>query len=223
MEWGQKAHTFSVVQSSVRVDVIEMPKFTVAELKEMQQQAGDDDSSASIEIEAPPTDDDFIVKKKKVKFADLMKRLSQKKLEAKPKDKKRKKRKKGTKFGKMSGALKNLVISGNKLKKGTSIVGNNAGISDGIFSNYLQRLPDIVRVNWKLPSYLMDKGLRCRVQIFLNEDGMVLQSRVIETSGEKEFDARALKAIKLSEPFPKIDDTISSRTVRGDIVLGFPL
>ena len=222
-EWKINPQSMNVVHSSVRVDVVEMPKFTVAELKRMQQQAGDSEISEELTTIAPPAKTDILIKKKKVNFMALMNNLSKKKVEKAKHQKKRKARKQGQKFGKFSGDLKKIMLAGNKLNKGKSIVGGSAGISDGVFSNYIQSLPDQVRMHWKLPSYLLNKKLRCRIRIFLNEQGVVLRSDIIESSGEKEFDARAQKAIVQSQPFPKIDPEILSRVVRGDIILGFPL
>ena len=109
------------------------------------------------------------------------------------------------------------------MNSGKSIVGSRSLEESTIFHKYLEVLPDWVRINWKLPSYLMDQNLRCRVRVFLTANGRVVRSEIFESSGVLEFDQRALKAVRDSSPFPKIDAEIMSKVINGEILLGFPL
>ena len=85
-------------------------------------------------------------------------------------------------------------------------------------------LVSLVFAYWKLPEYLKeDKNYRCRIQIFISDDGSLLSLNVIEKSGNEEFDKRALQTVKMAAPFPPVDPAIRKRVLNGDLILGFPL
>jgi TonB family protein len=50
-----------------------------------------------------------------------------------------------------------------------------------------------------------------------------VRSEILESSGEPEYDKRALRAINATKDFPPVPETIVGRVMQGDIVLGFPL
>ncbi len=216
--WNSSSSQVEVIANAIRVDVVAMPKFTIAELKQMQQ-GGEEES---VEEDAPAADDDLLVEKKKKSFMELMKKLSKKRVDTKIEQVKIK-RKRGNRIGKLSGDLHKLVLSGNKLQKGNSLTASSGSIADGEFANYLQQLPDWIRGQWRLPTYLLGKNLKCRIQVYINAQGKLLRSKIIESSGDSEYDRRALRAVEDSTPFPPVPESIRSRALRGDIVLGFPL
>ena len=225
---------FTFIQSSVRVDVVAMPKISLKRLKAIQTLKSSNSDVGGIEEETPVEDKNtndktFLKEKKKKNFSDLLNRLSKRKVK---KDKKiNKKKGKGSGNKKSSGTLSNsarnelrdLVLAGNKLSKGSAIVGSSGAAVAGIVGEYLGSLPDHVRPNWKLPSFLIDKELTCRIRIFLSKTGKLLKAEVFESSGNDTYDQRALNAVRSSSPYPNLPEEVISKAINGEIVLGFPL
>ena len=208
-----------IVQSSVRVDVVGLPKFTLQELKKMNIGAVQEPEEVEIEKPEVKTNEtsevEFKKKGKKVNLSNLLSSFSKKKIAKKAKVKKKKK---------IDARLLNkLVLEGNKVSKGSSLSGEQLDLSKQVFISYIQELPDKVKPNWKLPSYMIGKNLQCRVQIFIGSNGKVLKIKLYETSGDDEYDSRAMKAIMASSPLPKPPSSILSKVADGTVVLGFPL
>ena len=122
-----------IIRSSVRVDVVGMPKFTVQELKEMQKTP----ELPKVEEAAPGVKEEIVVKtekedvikkddlvlkeegeKKKNSFLNIISDYSSKKVEAKEKT-----QKKGQKDGKHTKNLQSLILEGNRLSQGSALVG----------------------------------------------------------------------------------------------------
>lgn len=119
--------------------------------------------------------------------------------------------------------LQDLVMRGNIISEGVALVGSGSGEVSSEFVAYLQRLPDAIRPHWRLPSYLAEAGLQCRVRVYLAETGRLVRAEIYETSSNDEYDRRALEAVRSASPFPKLESSFATRGARGDIVLGFPL
>ncbi|MGB0452705.1 MAG: TonB C-terminal domain-containing protein [Bacteriovoracaceae bacterium] len=226
-----------LVKNSIRVDVVGMPKHTLQELKALSKlsQGGGGEVVETQKEKAPtkvqpPSENDFLKAKKKTSFQDLIKNLSQKKVKVNKQKKSPKKTKKKTSSNssspinsKIRNQLKGLILEGNKISKGTSLVGGEATDAlESEFNNYILQVPDVVKINWKLPSYLIDKGLQCRIQVFINAAGEVINLKVIESSGNADYDKKAIEAIWRSS-LPGPGKEIVYRLIRGDLILGFPL
>jgi colicin import membrane protein len=223
------------IKQAIRVDVVGMPKHTLKELKAMKvQPAVQEPKAEPAPIEknvTPPTpsENDFFKKKKKTSFKDLIKGLSKKKID-KPKTKSKGKGKGRGKSGKGKSNLINnkrlnkLILEGNKISKGSSLTGVQVAQADyGAFENYIAQLPDHVRPYWKLPSYLMDKELKCRIQVFINGSGELVRVQLVESSNDSEYDSKALQAVKDSAPFPRPEASFVGMLIQGEVILGFPL
>jgi colicin import membrane protein len=216
-----------IIRSSVRVDVVGMPKFTIKELKEMQanpQILTQTNSGKEIKEESRKEEQDIIKKddlvlieksKKKASFLNLLSSYSDKPVG----DKNNKKR---MEKGRGTTNMDSLIIEGNKISMGSSLVGEHSDQVDSAFSSYVQALPGMIRPFWKLPSYLLDRPLRCRIKIYLSTDGKVLKILIHESSGVPEFDARAEQSIRTAT-FPRPQPEVASRLVQSGIILGFPL
>lgn len=216
-----------VIRSSVRVDVVGMPKFTVQELKKMQaqpvvQKAPDVAKGSKVETKTETEDlikkDDLVIKedgKKKESFLSILNDYSAKKVA--PKEKK-----KGVVAATGNKNIDSLILEGNRLSKGSALVGEYSDEQNSEFSGYVQNIPGVVRPFWKLPSYLLEKTLRCRIKIFLSPEGKLLKIELQESSGVQEFDARAEQAVRSAE-FPKPSVEVGERLTRSGIILGFPL
>lgn len=227
---SKKDFNMKLVEASVRVDIVAMPKFTLKELKALPPVSKGEDIIVKKKEATPEVinkgDTVFEKKVKKVNFLDMMKQLSKKEV----KKSKAKKRKKAKKKGQRNGlnidsrTLEKLVAEGNKVSKGVALSGtgtSNADLTE--FNAYMSALPVHVRVHWKLPGYLMDRDLKCRIRIYLKSNGSLLKAEVFESSGEIEFDERAMKAVKAAAPFPAVPSQNITNALKGEIVLGFPL
>src|SRR5690606_4181050 len=102
---------------------------------------------------------------KKPSFMNIVSDYSAKKVKAAPKKK-----------GSAQGSIKNLdslVLEGNKLSKGGALVGDYSEGEVSEMNEYVQALPELIRVHFKLPSYLMDQDLRCRIAVYISSNGDV--------------------------------------------------
>ena len=225
-----REYNMNLVESSVRVDVVAMPELTVQELKSLKESPSEAkvkeasekpqvektkqvESSSEIEYQKEALDK---VKKKK-NFQDLLKKMSQEDVREKIS-----KTVETSDSGVESESLNKLIVSGNKLSDGTTLVGESQKGLQSDLARYAASMVERVRLHWKLPSYLKEQNLRCRIQIFLRKNGDLSHAKVIESSGNTEYDNRALRAIR-SARFSPVDEKIASSVSSGEIVLGFPL
>ena len=223
-----------IIRAAVRVDVVGMPKYTLQELKEIQKKIADDPiqpAEASKGAQEPvakkeePKEDvikegDLVIKeqdktKKKSSLGSLLANYSDKKVKAKEV-------KQGSKEG-TGKDLDALIIEGNRLSKGSSLVGDYSDTENSAYVSYVQAIPELIKPYWKLPSYLLDKKLQCRIRVYIGANGQIIKTEVYETSGQPEFDTRAQMAIKSAAPFPSPAAEVVSQLSRSGVILGFPL
>ncbi len=216
-----------IIRSSIRVDVVGMPKFTIQELRQMENRPiietgpvvlKGPKEETKVETEDVIKKDDLIIMesgKKKASFLNLLNDYSTKKVTQVAE-------KKGTLTGVGDKNLQSLILEGNRLSKGSALVGDYTDQENSAFSAYVQNLPGIIRPFWKLPSYLLDKNLRCRIKIFLSPQGKLLKLDLQESSGVSEFDTRAEKALR-DATFPAPSDEVGGRLTNSGIILGFPI
>jgi len=219
-----KTHEIRVLKASIRVDVVGMPTHTLKELRwvELNKRAEIEEAAdqAVEAVEDQGGDESVVYEKvqKRKSFLSTLKKLSKKEIADKRKGKEKITGKRLTQK-----EIDRLILAGNVISKGTSLTGGDSAQELSDFGVYIARLPDLVKPYWKLPSYLLELDLRCRVQVFLSKKGDLLRTNVIESSGYEEYDTKALNAIKDASPFPEPPETIGARILNGDIVLGFPL
>lgn len=223
-----KSNDVEIIRASIRVDVVGMPKFTIQELKELEKKANlaptpevvkGSKEESKVDSEDVIKKDDLILEeksKRKSAFLNIISDYSNKKVS---KDE----REKGVSHGSESKNLDSLIVEGNRLSKGSALVGDYSDEVNSEFSAYVQTLPGIIRQNWKLPSYLKEKDLRCKILLYLGSTGQVIKTSLVESSGHADFDARAEKAVIDSAPFPKPSESFSARLINSGIMLKFPL
>lgn len=221
----------TIVESVVRVDVVSMPKHTLKELKaidmssvkmsDVEVEAKNEKVEEEVKEQAPDSPDQTEFKKasEKKDFASMLKEIGKKKVKV---TKEKAEKENNQIDSKLKGKLAMLVAQGNKISKGNAIVGATEGEA-GPFQMYLSSIIDRVRPFWKLPSYLIDQNLTCRIRLYLNAQGNLVKASIYSSSGNSEYDQRALSAVEKSAPFAVPDDNILSRVQKGEIVLGFPL
>jgi len=214
-----------ILRASVRVDVVGMPKMTLQELRELQAEATPPrpepkptQATKAEPTEAPPKADDIVMpgQEAKKKLGSLLADYSAKKVPKSEKDTK------GESKGKNDG-LDSLILEGNKLSRGTALVGDVSETADTPFVAYVQTLPELVRAHWRLPSFLKDANLQCRLHLWIGERGDILRIQVRESSGNKEYDDRAVLAVKSAAPFPVPPSEAQAKLGSRGIILGFPL
>ena len=212
---GERSFNLKLVEGSVRVDVVDMPKITLQELKRLPpivQDAKDTLPAKGIGAEGiefqKPTEGGSL--------ATYLKSLSQGRVEKSTKPKKKAKAR-----IKNQKELKRLILAGNKMSSGRALTGKAGGQSSN-FEIYLESIPDRVRLHWSLPSYLGNSELKCRIRIYLNKDGKLLRAVIHESSGNEEYDAMALNAVKKAS-FLAPDESFRREVLDGNILLGFPL
>lgn len=225
----RRKKNLQLVQASVRVDMVAMPRLTVKELKALGPAVTQPEAEAPSKTAAAPTVEEasgpeFQVAKKKLSFSEMLKQRAQQRIKKKVIKTKDNSRVDGGDRRSFNNAdLKKLVIAGNKLSTGVALVGSNGGEAGSAFSAYITQLPELVRPHWRLPSYLLEKDLKCRIRIWISESGDLLKAEIYEGSGEAEYDQKALDAVRQSAPFPPQEDSFKHRGINGDILLGFPL
>lgn len=231
-----------LISASVKVDMVAMPKYTLNELKNIssgvEEAKKEEITPEVIEKKAEPEKEivaekvepkveekdtgptfEEANKKKRQDFLSKLKDIGNKKI----KNDGNVKAEKGL-YGDKSTDLKQLVLAGNKLSKGSAMYGDSNAGDLTAFQAYVVRLPDLVRSKWILPTFLEGKkNLKCRVRVWVALNGEVFRAEVYQSSGEPEFDKRAVDAVKAASPFPRLSDDIAKRALNGDIGLGFPL
>lgn len=213
-----------ILKASVRVDIVGMPKMTIAELRKLDlpsevptEPQAEAAKPKEVETQAEIKPDDIVLpteEKPKKALSSFLQSYSSKKMDVKPS----KKTGQGTKID----GLDSLILEGNKLSKGTALIGDSSDMSDSTFVGYVQIIPEKVKEHWKLPSFLKDQSLQCRIHVWIGPRGEILKTQIRESSGNSEYDNRAinaLKAVQLGVPPAEIVTKLSSR----GIVLGFPL
>lgn len=219
--------TIKMLQSSVRVDILALPKDTLKELQQKTiEEAPKSEAKTTIERktdskkveENVETETGNELKKfeKKKDFLSRLKEFSRPTTEGKQ----NKTDSKSSLLEKWKNAS---VLYGNKLAQGNSVTGRNNGEFQGIYAQYVSTIPSKVKPFWKLPSYLMGRDLRCRVRVFIAQNGEVLNATIYESSGVKEFDDKAIESVFLSSPFSTPDQNIIKNLANGEVILGFPL
>ncbi|MCC6137402.1 MAG: cell envelope integrity protein TolA [Bdellovibrionaceae bacterium] len=107
---------------------------------------------------------------------------------------------------------------GNVLSEGTSLTGVDKLQHD----QYLGKLDAHIKNNWKLPAWLTNKPYSTAVLVHFDEKGLVLDKKIVRSSGNSAYDAEALQAVSNSVPFPEPPEhLVNYFKVRG-IELRFP-
>ncbi len=209
----------NLIKASVKVDVVGMPKLTFQELKALEKIAQQERAQSAAKERSKAL---AIKARERKSFREMLKKISQKKI-ATDDQAIRKKNKKAQKLSTSERRkLQNLVLAGNKVSRGSALTGELGNEAQAGLAEYMASLPDKVRPHWRLPSFLKEVELRCRIRIFLRADGTLIKAEILEGSGEAEYDRRAIEAVQATK-FPPLDQAYHKAALDGRIVLGFPL
>jgi TonB family protein len=216
-----------LVRASVRVDMVSMPQQTLEELKSLS-------SEKPTTSEPEPTtkkEEQPVVTKTKAEEKEIVNLDAKSEIDKHQSFLSKLKTLSGKKITKKSihtsgtdtQQLKQLVLAGNKLSKGTESYGDSRGANQTAFQAYVSGLPQKVKPYWRLPSFLLEKKLKCRVRVWIAMNGQVTRTEIYQSSGENEFDQKAIDAVKSASPFPELSAEFGKRAIDGEILLGFPL
>lgn len=211
-----------IILPSVRVDIVELPKYTLEELKKLEiappptainakaKENIDEKAVVPTKTKNESTIFEEIVKKTERKLADktiddLKKLQLQKDVENRRED------------------MKQMILAGNKLQQGTLLQGEEVQQQLSEFEQYILEVTEKVRYQWKLPTYLQNTALKCRIQLFINARGLVEMSKIVESSGNEEYDSWALRSIQDAVPFKEPNSNVLPELLRGKFILGYPL
>lgn len=89
-------------------------------------------------------------------------------------------------------------FKGNNLSKGSSLSGVVADQQNA----YIGLLDNHIKQYWDLPRWLAEENLSCKVQIKIDTNGNLVFRRILESSGNTDFDDIALKTVDNASPFP---------------------
>lgn len=211
-----------VIGKAIKVDVVAMPKMTYQELKKLSPPPKNKVAKPKVETKDTGGSDKAILKKeKKTKsLADMLSKYATR--DVKEDNKPRKKVKKIEEVEDNTD-YSGVIAAGNKLSEGSSYTGTSSVQAQGAFDEYVLSVMEEVRKYWKLPAYLANLELSCHVQIFINAQGKLLDYKIIKSSGNKEYDNKAISSIRSVKKFPRPDKEITNRLVAGEIVLAFPI
>ena len=223
-----KKHNIKLLEKSIRVDMVAMPSATMQELKTIKM--NDFSKEPQKKIAAPAPKDiikkNDIVFKKKVKKKSFMDMLKAVKKNNKVLHKKKNLKGNVNTDGKSKKEIEEynkLVLMGNQLSNGNSATGEvNEGDVDAL-NSYATQLVLKIKPLWRLPAYLLSKNLTCRVRVFLASSGRLIKAEIFESSGNSEYDKKALNTVQKASPYPNIPAEIRRSALRGNIILGFPL
>ena len=227
----QRRANILLVKSSVRVDVVAMPRMTLKELKNAGVDINMKESKKIVAEDVLPQtvpkkseSVEFQVKKKKVDFKNMLKQYSQKKRVEKVQKQVASKKKSSSSLKQVGKKrLKQLILEGNRLAAGSALTGSGGATVMSEFQKYASRFPDWVRPHWNLPGYLIGRNLQCRIRIFVSVTGELIKAEIMDSSGENEYDRKAIASIKSAAPFVPPPESVAAKAVKGNIVLGFPL
>ncbi len=109
-------------------------------------------------------------------------------------------------------------VKGNSVSEGNSLT----GVEKIEYNRYLSDLDLHIKKNWHLPEWLTDKNLTAAIFLRFDENGQILEKKLIRSSGNKDFDNEALQAIVNSVPFPIPPENLISYFKSQGIELRFP-
>lgn len=97
-------------------------------------------------------------------------------------------------------------VKGNAISRGSSLTGLTRLDHD----RYLDEIESRIRKLWNPPKFLAKAGLRVRIVLFINNQGLVTAKKTVQSSGNSVFDDSVTAAIDGAQPFAPPPDSLSS-------------
>lgn len=111
-----------------------------------------------------------------------------------------------------------VTVKGNQLSSGNSLT----GVEKIDYNRYLAELDSHIKKNWHLPEWLANKPWTTAVLVRFDERGLILEKKLLRSSGNQEFDKAAIQAVVSSAPFPIPPENLISYFKSQGIELRFP-
>lgn len=77
--------------------------------------------------------------------------------------------------------------------------GTPGGVGSGLAEVYAMIVASAIKENWRYPSFAGDANLLASVELTIGDDGTIVSSEILESSGNIEFDNSTLRAIRETE------------------------
>ena len=91
-------------------------------------------------------------------------------------------------------------------------------------SEYTGKVTSQVRENWFFPEELeVQQDDFLKVAIIIDQDGVITDSQVVESSGNEQFNSYALECLAKSSPVEPIPDAIAKDTIKLELRFRPPL
>lgn len=115
-------------------------------------------------------------------------------------------------------AAQQATYKGNVLSPGTELTGLNK-LQHESYSSELDRH---VKKYWSLPEWLAHKPYSAQVRIYLNEQGALINAKIVKSSGVKEYDDSVLESARKASPYPPPPPKFKDIVAVTGILFGFP-
>ncbi len=113
-----------------------------------------------------------------------------------------------------------VLIKGNQISRGSSLSGDAREASD---VSYYDQVRARLQEKWELPIWLSRQSLSAKVEIFIDQRGMVRTFRFTRPSGNPQFDEAVKRTLQASQPFPPPPSAEADSLLAHGISVGFPL
>ena len=204
--------------TAVRVDIVALPdklspdtqlapKEEAQEIKEKSETKTKSDSKTEKKTEPEA----ISLKKTKTKQQEALDRLKKMSALEKIKNEVEISKKRAEALEKIS------QVKGNVLSVGSSLTGLNKLQHD----EYVGILDQHIKQNWTKPKWI-EKELRARVRVKIDENGQILSRELILSSGDPIYDETVLNTVDASVPFPKPPEKFVAIVAARGILIGFP-
>lgn len=108
-------------------------------------------------------------------------------------------------------------IKGNQISPGTSLT----GIDRLEHESYRNDLDRHIKKFWSLPEWLARKKFRAKVLVKIDDKGRLLQKRMIESSGDREFDDSVVATLDQAAPLPPPPEKFIAKVAVEGILIEF--
>lgn len=200
------------MKSAIRVEVVDLPRYRVEELKNIDlfetPNSNSQEPKVLQDVKVEPPKDAMNLEKKvdqKKKLSDLRKELMR---ESKRKEL----------VQKLQNQNGREQMGGNKLSQGWSTQGEMATAAD----EYTGKILAQIQRYWQVPAWIQASKLKSTILVHISSNGSILKKEFLTRSGNSEFDMEVMKAIESADPFPPPIKSLSKDDLEAGFVLGFP-
>lgn len=124
------------------------------------------------------------------------------------------------KLSEIPDARPGILIKGNQISRGSSLSGDARETSE---ASYYDQVRARLQEKWELPVWLSRQSLSAKVEIFIDQRGMVRTFRFTKPSGNPQFDEAVKRTLQASQPFPPPPSAEADSLLAYGISVGFPL